>query len=527
MNTNIENKKIEDENINYENIDENSINDEATPLDNIKKFKQLGIIEPILKSIGELKFTEPSEIQIKAIPLVVSGHDMIACSATGSGKTLAFGCGIIQKCEHDHGVQSLVLTPTRELAVQVAKSLQNFAKYKNLDVTCVYGGVSINPQMHAVDRADIVVGTPGRVLDLIDRRVLDLRLVKVLVLDEADRMFDMGFVHDVEKIISFCGKDRQTLLFSATMCDEVIMIARKHMKNPQKIEAENYVDPKKLTQVYYDVQDNMKFSLLVHLLKKEKEEGKQTGLTMVFCNTQRNTDFVSNNLRHNGIDTLAIHGGFSQEKRNKTMQDFHSGNFAVLVCTDVAARGLDIPNVSHIYNYDLPEEAKQYIHRIGRTARAGKDGIAINLLSQRDYDNFSGILRDGDLEITKLERPQVEKVEIVIERRSSFGGRGGGFRGDNRFGGNGQRGGFGRRGPSHGGGSRFGGPRRDGPSPNFRGRREGELSENRGPRTEGSSEGHSSGPRRNPYNGPRGQNTEHHGAGHVGHTKHFSEKKSE
>lgn len=446
---------------------------------------------------------------------MTSGHDIIACSATGSGKTLAFGCAVIQKSEHDFGIQSLILTPTRELAVQVAKSLAMFSKHKHLEVECVYGGVSINPQMHALKTADVVVGTPGRVLDLIDRRSLDLRYVKVLVLDEADRMFDMGFVHDVEKIISYCNKDRQTLLFSATMCDEVLKISKKHMKDPQKIYVESMVDPKKLGQIYYDVSDGLKFSLLLHLLKKEKEEGKQTGLSMIFCNTQRNTDFVCNNLKNNQIEALAIHGGFSQDKRNKTMQDFHSGKFEVLVCTDVAARGLDIPNVSHVYNYELPEDSKQYIHRIGRTARAGKDGMAINLLSSKDYDNFSNILRDRDLNIVKTQTPKVEKVEIIVERRSfgnrgGFrGGHGGKFRSDNRFGGHGSP-----RFSSRGGQRRssgFGGQRRENSDG---GRREGGQSEKGG---------HSE--HRSSYNGPRGQNTENHGSGHFGHTKNFNQRR--
>ena len=283
------------------------------------KFKKLGIIYPILKVIEEQRFEEPSEIQRKSIPLVLEGKDIIAGSATGSGKTLVFGSGIIHHSVKGNGIQALVLTPTRELAQQVAKTLSMFSKYKPLKITCVYGGVSINPQIQALRSSDIVVGTPGRILDHVNRNTINLRNVEILVLDEADRMLDMGFVDDVERIIRQCPRERQTLLFSATITHDVSRLAKRFMKNPIRISAVSLVDPKKLTQVYYDVDDKNKFSLLVQLLKHEK-----SGLVMVFCNTRKNTDFVANNLRSNGIGASAIHGGFPQEKRNKTMEHFHS-----------------------------------------------------------------------------------------------------------------------------------------------------------------------------------------------------------
>lgn len=240
-----------------------------------------------------------------------------------------------------------------------------------------------------------------------ERRTINLRDIKILVLDEADRMLDMGFIDSVKKIIMHCPAERQTLLFSATISEEVAYIAGKYMKNPLEVSAESYVDPSKLTQVYYDVADNLKFSLLVYLLKHEK-----AGLVMVFCNTRTNTDFVVNNLRHAGVDALAVHGGFSQEKRDRTMSAFHDKKVYVLVCTDVAARGLDIKGVSHIYNYDIPKDSKEYIHRIGRTARAGKEGKAVNILASRDYDNFSRVLRDNDVVIKKEETPDIARVMI-------------------------------------------------------------------------------------------------------------------
>ncbi|MFC1697478.1 DEAD/DEAH box helicase [Nanoarchaeota archaeon] len=444
------------------------------------KFEELGIIKPILSAIEELGFTEPTEIQAKTIPHIVEGKDVIAGSATGSGKTLAFGAGIIQNCEKGRGIQALVLTPTRELAEQIYKHMKTFSKHKKLNITVIYGGVSINPQFHNLEKADVVIGTPGRILDHMQRRTIDLSNVKTLVLDEADRMLDMGFIDDVQRIISQCPKQRQTLLFSATIRQEIIDLSRRYMNQPKKISAEVYVDPSKLKQVYYDVRDNMKFSLLLHLLKKEHE-----GLIMVFCNTRKNTDFVANNLSRNGINALSIHGGHTQNKRSKVMDTFHDTDKFVLVCTDVAARGLDIKGVNHIYNYDICKESKEYIHRIGRTARAGESGKVINVLGPRDHDNFSRVLRDNDVNIKKMGTPQMEKVPFKSDAgrfsdgssdRGRFGGprRGhGGSRGHSgprsRYGGSrGQGGRGGSRSNSDGprrsyGGSRPGGRSHSGP----------------------------------------------------------------
>ncbi len=384
-------------------------------------FKRLGISEPILKTIKEQKFEKPSKIQEKCIPLTIEGKDVIAGSATGSGKTLAFGCTILQNTQKGQGIQALILTPTRELAEQVSDALKMFSKHEPLSILAVYGGVSINPQINKLRNTDIVVGTPGRILDHLERGTLDLNKVKVLVLDEADRMLDMGFLEDVSRIISQCPKKRQTLLFSATISPDIQRLSKRYMKNPIKVSAETYVDPKKLKQVYYDVQDNLKFSLLVDLLKKEKSD-----LVMVFCNTRRNTDFIAKNLKFNGIKSLGIHGGFSQEKRNKTMKNFHSQDINVLVCTDVAARGLDIKGVSHVYNYDSPNDSKEYVHRIGRTARAGEKGKVINLISSRDHENFSRVLRDNDVKVEKQETPEVKKLKLLLpqrEKRGSFRGQ--------------------------------------------------------------------------------------------------------
>ena len=368
--------------------------------------KLIGKINPILHSIKERGFEAPSEIQEKSIPAILQGKDVIAGASTGSGKTLAFAAGLIHNVKKGRGIQGLVLTPTRELAEQLTTELLRFSRAIGLKVIAVYGGVSINNQIRDIPYADIVVATPGRLLDHLQRDSINLGKVNTLVLDEADRMLDMGFINDVEKIIENCPKHRQTLLFSATVSADIVHLAKKYMHNPVEISAEQYVDPSKLEQVYYDVPDNLKYSLLKHLLENEK-----ANLVMIFCNTRRNVDFVANNLKSLRIEALPIHGGFSQEKRNRVLKSFHANKVNVLVATDVAARGLDIKGVTHIYNYDIPPTQKEYVHRIGRTARAGKDGKVINILSSRDYENFQSIMT-GDIKISQVQLPFLERVRI-------------------------------------------------------------------------------------------------------------------
>jgi ATP-dependent RNA helicase DeaD len=380
----------------------------------MKEFEELSIKNPLL-GIIEKEFSSPTEIQEKTIPPILKGFDVIGGSETGSGKTLAFSIGIIQNTEIGKGIQSLVLTPTRELAEQIAQVFRKFSKHKNLEVVFIYGGVSISKQIEKLKTADMVVGTPGRILDHLGRRTINLRNIKTLVIDEADRMFDMGFLEDVQKIIRSCPKNRQTLLFSATITGEVQHLCKKHMKNPVKITTKSYVDPKKLKQVYYDVPRHLKFSLLVHLLKKEKR-----GLVMVFCNSRKSVNFVSKNLKQVGIKAQPIHGGFAQNRRSRTMHKFNAMKIGVLVCTDVAARGLDIKGVSHIYNYEIPRESKQYLHRIGRTARAGKEGIAVNILSQTGHADFTQILHDYEVDIVRKKTPLLDVVEVkkpIIRKR--------------------------------------------------------------------------------------------------------------
>ncbi|HLC86665.1 MAG TPA: DEAD/DEAH box helicase [Candidatus Nanoarchaeia archaeon] len=378
----------------------------------MEKFEKLGMSNEILEALNKIGFKEPTEIQEKAIPLALAGKDIIGGSATGSGKTLAFASAIIQNINPDGKVKSLILTPTRELAEQVADSIREFSMKKKLNVNAIYGGVDIKPQIRLLSHTDIVVGTPGRILDHLNRRTLDLSRVKFLVLDEVDRMFDMGFYRDVERILYQCPKNRQTMMFSATISSDINSFTKKHTKDPVTVSVNSYLDSSKIKQIYYDVPSTNKFSLLVHLLKNE-----DTKLAMVFCSTRRNVDFLTNNLKRLGINSEAIHGGLSQNKRTRTLNEFHSKGISVLICTDIAARGLDIKEVSHVYNYDISPTNKEYIHRIGRTARAGCNGEAISILSNRDYENFRSILKDDSL---KIDRQELPVFDIVFTQSDDF-----------------------------------------------------------------------------------------------------------
>ncbi|MBW3013596.1 DEAD/DEAH box helicase [Candidatus Woesearchaeota archaeon] len=379
-------------------------------------FDNLGLSQQLLATIKGFGHTEPTQIQSVSIPHIMNGKDVIGESATGSGKTLAFGCGIVEKTTQRGGVQALVITPTRELAEQVKESLKQLSYKKGLRIASIYGGVSISPQMDDIARAEVVVATPGRLLDHLQRRTIDLSKLKILVLDEADRMLDMGFIDDVKRIIKSCPKNRQTLFFSATIAPSIRDLARQYMSEPILVSGIRQVDPSKLKQIYYDASRNLKFPLLVHLLQNENSE-----LVMVFCNTRRNTDFVVKNLKANGIRAIATHGGLSQNKRTNTISLFNDGKVGVLVCTDVASRGLHIDNVSHVYNYDLPKDAKDYVHRIGRTARAGEEGKVINILCDVDYDNFSRIQREyRGFKIERIQVPALKKVIVSSARSRGF-----------------------------------------------------------------------------------------------------------
>ncbi len=369
-------------------------------------FKNLNIDHKLYEKIKEFGFEDLTEIQNKCIPEIQNGKDVVGQAETGSGKTLAFCLPILNKIQKYKGLQVLVLTPTRELCVQVTDVFQDFGRSLGIKTTSIYGGVSIGPQIRNIPTSHIVVGTPGRMLDHINRRTIDLKNIRFLVLDETDKMLEMGFIEDVERIIFNTPRDRQTLMFSATISEEIYKIARKHLKNPLMFRTKQLVDTEKLNQKYYDIYNqNDKFSLLVHLLKSSTP-----GLAIVFCGTRKETDIVAKNLRKQGINASEIHGGMNQNKRSKSLDSLKRQTTEVLVATDVAARGLDIKNVSHVYNYDVPKTPKEYIHRIGRTARAGENGVAVTLLTSRDHDNFRRVQSDEKLRIMQADFPEFNKV---------------------------------------------------------------------------------------------------------------------
>jgi len=369
-------------------------------------FSSMNIDERILSAIRALGFTKPTEVQEKTIPIAMQGKDIIGQSMTGSGKTIAFAVPLLHFIEKHKGVQALILVPTRELAEQVASHIEKIAKNMNFRVCKIYGGVSISPQIDQLRFSEIVVGTPGRIMDHMNRRTIDFSRVKVLVLDEADRMLDMGFVDDIEKILRHIPKKRQTMLFSATMPDQILRIAHRHMHDPINIKAEITVPAHKLRQYYYDVKQDEKVSLLVHLIKKEKPN-----LAIVFCSTKRTTDIVARLLAEQGIDAKAIHGDLSQQHRSRVMEGFHKGKSHVLVATDVASRGLDIKDVTHVFNFDVPRDLDSYTHRIGRTARIGKEGKAILLLAREDHEAFRRLLKkEGSIE--KGPREDFPKLQV-------------------------------------------------------------------------------------------------------------------
>jgi ATP-dependent RNA helicase DeaD len=369
-------------------------------------FKQLNIKFKLLRKIEEFGFKDLTSIQDKCIPEILDGKDVVGQAETGSGKTLAFCLPILHRIDSGKGVQVLVLTPTRELCIQVSDVFQDFGKIIGIKATSIYGGVNIVPQIKNISDSHIVVATPGRLLDHINRKNIDFKKIRFLVLDETDKMLEMGFIEDVEKIIYKLPRNRQTLMFSATIPKDVYRVAQKHLKNPLIFRTKPFVDTDKLNQRYYDIYNhNDKFSLLVHLLKTSTSD-----LAIVFCSTRKETDIVAKNLRHLDINASAIHGGMNQNKRLKSLNSLKRQKTDVLVATDVAARGLDIKNVSHVYNYDVPKTPKEYIHRVGRTARAGKNGDAVTLLTSRDYDNFRRVQSDEKLSIEPADFPQFKKV---------------------------------------------------------------------------------------------------------------------
>lgn len=345
-------------------------------------FRDLGIAKPILRALEEMGFEAPTEVQKRAIPHVLNQEDVIVISKTGTGKTAVFGVPMLQLTDPDAKFpEGLILTPTRELAAQVDSDLRKIAKLLPHKTTAVYGQHNMNMEIQDLNRGvSIVTGTPGRVYDHIRHGNLKTKQVRYLVLDEADRMLDMGFIDQVEQIIRTIPKERVTLLFSATIPDEVKRICRKHMNNPATIEIESPAKTVETTQqVYYRVKENEKNMQLNRLLMIEQPES-----CIIFCNTRNTVDKVQRYLSRKGYLCYALHGDIPQTKRTKTLQKFKQGEFSMLIATDVAARGIHIDDLSLVINYDVPQEKDSYVHRIGRTGRAGNKGCAVTLVTSED-----------------------------------------------------------------------------------------------------------------------------------------------
>lgn len=343
-------------------------------------FQQLGLIEPVLKSLESEGYTTPTPIQQQAIPLVLSGRDLLGCAQTGTGKTAAFAIPVLQilhknpSPEKSRKIRSLILTPTRELAIQIEESFKAYGSNLPLKHLVIFGGVPQNPQTAALQRGvDILVATPGRLLDLMNQGYIDLRHLEIFVLDEADRMLDMGFIHDVKKIIAKIPTKRQSLFFSATMPSEIVKLADTILKQPAKVEVTPVSSTAEtINQSVFHVAKADKKALLIHVLKDRAIRS-----ALVFTRTKHGADKVVKDLVKAGIAAEAIHGNKSQNARQRALNNFKNGTIRVLVATDIAARGIDVEELSHVINYELPNVPESYVHRIGRTGRAGANGTAL------------------------------------------------------------------------------------------------------------------------------------------------------
>ncbi len=364
------------------------------------QFSDLPLSVEVLKGIEDLGFSNLFPIQAQAISPLLQGKDVIGQAQTGTGKTAAFGIPMIERIDTNSlRVQGLVLVPTRELAVQVADHINRLAKYARLRVLAVYGGTSIGAQIHVLDRGvHIVVGTPGRLIDLLERRVLNLSSVKTVVLDEADRMLDMGFIEDIEYILSLLPRERQTSLFSATIDQTVMNVCNKYMKNPEKIlVSKDEIALTQMNQYYMVVNPYDKLAALRRILSEN-----HIGRAIIFCKTRTDTSILAEKLAREGHDARAIHAGLTQAQRDAVIESFRKGKLKLLIATDVASRGLDIQGVTHIINYDVPLDSLVYFHRIGRTARMGGEGTAITLVGygeMTDFDNIKGLTKTRIVEI--------------------------------------------------------------------------------------------------------------------------------
>ena len=470
-------------------------------------FEDLGLGENVLAAVHQMGYTEATPVQEQAIPLVLAGHDVIAAAQTGTGKTAAFTLPVLDKLGHfekGHGPKALIVTPTRELAQQIDSVARTVAKKTGHYVLTVVGGVSYNPQINGLRRGiDVLVATPGRLLDLYDRMVLDLNDIEVLVLDEADRMLDMGFWPDVKQIIDCIPNERQTLLFSATIDDSVMRTIGGEVKDPQFVEiAHKGTAAETVEQFVIPTSQHQKADLLEYVLDE-----KGSDRVIIFTRTKSRAEILAERLNREGFSAEAIHGDRSQGQRSRALKNFKDGRVGILVATDVLARGIDVSDVDHVINFDVPMDPEDYIHRIGRTGRAGEEGFSITFVAPDEEYDFYDIeylmkktVPEMELEGFEFDDRRAwldpDRDPTVRPRRGRKGGRGGrgGYGRDDRRGGYGERGGRGSYGDRdrRGYGDRDnGGDRRDGHKGGYN------RSEDRGSRYErgGSNSGNGNGPK--------------------------------
>jgi ATP-dependent RNA helicase RhlE len=380
-------------------------------------FDTLGLSEELLRAVRDTGYTKPTPIQAQAIPAILKGSDIMAAAQTGTGKTAGFTLPLLQRLSNkpkvkSNRVRALVLAPTRELAAQVQESVFTYGKHMNLRSAVVFGGVGINPQMMKLRKGvDVLVATPGRLLDLYNQNAVRFNDLEILVLDEADRMLDMGFIHDIKKIMALLPKKRQNLMFSATFSNEIRQLAKGIINNPVEIDvAPRNSTVEKISQLVHPVDKARKIDLLSHLIKKG-----DWYQVLVFARTKHGSDKLVRKLRHHNINAAAIHGNKSQSQRTKALADFKQNKVQVLVATDIASRGIDIDQLSHVVNFDLPNVSEDYVHRIGRTGRAGKSGQAISLVSADEIKQLQDIEKLISFKIKREEIEGFEPEHVVPE----------------------------------------------------------------------------------------------------------------
>jgi ATP-dependent RNA helicase RhlE len=374
-------------------------------------FSNLSLSRPLLDAVERLGYERPTPIQEQAIPQIIAGRDLVGCAQTGTGKTAAFVLPVLQRLGQGKGVRGLVVTPTRELCAQIDEVARTCAKFTNQHAASVYGGVPYEPQAQKVRRGvDLVVATPGRLLDMIQRGDLSLSQVEILVLDEADRMLDMGFWPDVERIMRKLPPRRQNLLFSATMSRGVLEAIRDTLHDPVRIQiGEVYMPVDEVAQTVYPVVADQKIDLLVHFLRHHKPER-----TLIFTRTKHRADRLERHLTRHGIKGTIMHSNRTQQQREKALEGFKSGRYSVLIATDIVARGIDVEGISHVINYDIPMKPEDYVHRIGRTARAGASGEALSLLTADEVHELKAIERLIGAEIERRDVPGFDYTRRLI-----------------------------------------------------------------------------------------------------------------